>query len=74
LLSAAASILGRFISGTTAGSLIEDMGYVNFYLLTTVAAFPGVILFWWMMRSGLVDRSLGSAGEDLGDSSEDQSG
>lgn len=62
LLSAAASILGRFVTGTTAGSLIEGMGYVNFYLLTTVLAFPGVIMFWWMMRSGLVDRSLGTAG------------
>ncbi|MCA1749346.1 MAG: hypothetical protein LC634_07370, partial [Sphingomonadales bacterium] len=62
LLSAAASILGRFLTGTTAGSLIEAMGYVNFYLLTTLAAFPGVLLFWWMMRSGLVDRSLGTAG------------
>lgn len=66
LLSAAASILGRFLTGTTAGSLIEAMGYVNFYLLTTAAACPGVILFWWMMQSGLVDRSLGTAGSDEG--------
>lgn len=64
LLSAAASILGRFLTGTTAGTLIEDIGYVNFYLLTTAAAFPGVILFWWMIRSGLVDRSLGTAGSE----------
>lgn len=64
LLSAAASILGRFLTGTTAGSLIEGMGYVNFYLLTTAAAVPGVIMFWWMMRSGLVDRSLGTAGSE----------
>lgn len=63
LLSAAASILGRFLTGTTAGGLIELLGYVNFYLLTTILAFPGVILFWWMMRSGLVDQSLGTAGE-----------
>ncbi|MEO1168544.1 MAG: MFS transporter [Pseudomonadota bacterium] len=70
LLSAAASILGRFLTGTTAGSLIEAMGYVNFYLLTTAAAFPGVILFWWMMRSGLVDRSLGSAGSAQGEAEE----
>ncbi len=67
LLSAAASILGRFLTGTTAGSLIEGMGYVNFYLLTTAAAFPGVILFWWMIRSGLVDRSLGTAGVEDGE-------
>lgn len=67
LLSAAASILGRFLTGTTAGSLIEGMGYVNFYLLTTAAAFPGVFLFWWMIRSGLVDRSLGTAGVEDGE-------
>ncbi|MGP1282772.1 MAG: AmpG family muropeptide MFS transporter [Parasphingopyxis sp.] len=72
LLSAAASILGRFLTGTTAGSLIEAMGYVNFYLLTTAAAFPGVILFWWMMRSGLVDRSLGTAGSEAPDAVEDR--
>src|SRR5262245_26728625 len=62
LLSAAASIVGRFITGTTAGALIERLGYVNFYLFTTVVALPGLFLFWFMMRRGLVDRSLGSAG------------
>ena len=31
---------------------------------TTLAALPGVLLFWWMMASGLVDRSLGSAGTE----------
>lgn len=62
LLSALASIAGRLITGTSAGGLIETMGYVNFYLLTTLLAFPGVLLFWYMIRSGLVDDSLGSAG------------
>jgi PAT family beta-lactamase induction signal transducer AmpG len=62
LLSALASIAGRFLTGTTAGSMIEAMGYVNFYLLTTVVALPGVILYWLMMRSGLADLSIGSAG------------
>jgi len=62
LISAAASIVGRFVTGATAGRLIEAMGYVDFYLLTTVIALPGVVLFWWMARSGLVDRSIGSAG------------
>ncbi len=67
LLSAAASILGRSLTGTTAGSLIEGMGYVNFYLLTTLAALPGVVMFWLMVRSGLVDRSLGTAGSTHAD-------
>jgi len=62
LISAAASIVGRFLTGTTAGALIESFGYVNFYLLTTAAAVPGIVLFWIMMRMGLIDQSIGSAG------------
>jgi len=64
LLSALASIAGRFLTGTTAGALIEAMGYVNFYLLTTAIAIPGVVLFWFMIRSGLADLSIGSAGKE----------
>lgn len=58
LLSAAASVVGRLVTGTTAGSLIQSMGYVDFYLMTTVVALPGVALFAWMMHRGLVDRAI----------------
>ncbi|HEY9531995.1 MAG TPA: MFS transporter [Burkholderiales bacterium] len=64
LLSALASIAGRLLTGTTVGALIDTIGYVNFYLLTTLVALPGVILFWFMMRSGLADVSIGSAGKE----------
>jgi PAT family beta-lactamase induction signal transducer AmpG len=77
LISAAASIVGRLLTGTTAGALVESMGSVNFYLLTTVAALPGILLFWWMMRAGLIDSSIGTAGvEGAGDAraETDQSG
>jgi MFS transporter, PAT family, beta-lactamase induction signal transducer AmpG len=66
LLSALASIAGRFLTGTTAGGLIDAMGYVSFYLLTTAIAVPGVVLFWFMIRSGLADVSIGSAGKESG--------
>ena len=62
LLSALASIAGRSLTGTTAGGLIESMGYANFYLLTTLIALPGVFLYWYMVRSGLADVSIGTAG------------
>lgn len=68
LISAAASVVGRIATGTTAGAMIEGIGYVNFYLLTTLAALPGIVLFWLMMRAGLIDQSIGSAGEDDGGS------
>jgi PAT family beta-lactamase induction signal transducer AmpG len=64
LLSALASIAGRLLTGTTVGALIDSIGYVNFYVLTTIIALPGVILFWFMIRSGLADLSIGSAGKD----------
>jgi PAT family beta-lactamase induction signal transducer AmpG len=62
LISAGASVVGRFVTGTTAGALIEDMGYFNFYVVTTVLALPGIVMFWWMSRTGLVDAAMGSAG------------
>jgi PAT family beta-lactamase induction signal transducer AmpG len=68
LLSALASIAGRFLTGTTVGALIDGIGFVNFYVLTTVVALPGVILFWFMIRSGLADVSIGSAGKEAASS------
>ena len=62
LISAAASIVGRILTATTTGQLVDRFGYVAFYWGTTFAALPGVLLFWWMSRSGLIDRSIGSAG------------
>ena len=44
LLSSAAAILGRASSSGTAGALIESLGYIDFYWLTTVLALPGVHL------------------------------
>ena len=64
LLSALASIAGRFLTATTGGAMIEGIGYVNFYLLTTLIALPGVFLFWYMIRSGLADVSIGTAGRE----------
>jgi MFS transporter, PAT family, beta-lactamase induction signal transducer AmpG len=62
LISAGVSVVGRFLTGTTAGAFIEQIGYVNFYLATTVLAVPGILLFWYMIRTGLVDEAMGTAG------------
>jgi MFS transporter, PAT family, beta-lactamase induction signal transducer AmpG len=62
LITAAASIAGRVLTGATAGALIESMGYVNYYVLTAVAALPGIALFWLMARAGFVDAAEEAAG------------
>jgi PAT family beta-lactamase induction signal transducer AmpG len=66
LISAASSIVGRILTGTTAGAMVSSFGFVNFYWFTTIAALPGIFLFWWMIRAGLVDSSIGSAGKERG--------
>jgi MFS transporter, PAT family, beta-lactamase induction signal transducer AmpG len=55
LISAAASVVGRVLTGTTAGALITSLGYVPFYAFTALLALPGILLFAWMMQRGFVD-------------------
>ena len=65
LISSAASVVGRLVVGNPrfgAGAMIEAFGYVDFYLLTTAVALPGIFLFWLLCRIGLVDRAIGNAG------------
>jgi len=66
LLSAAASVVGRMLTGGLAGGLIEALGYVQFYLLTTLVALPGVLLYLFLLRGGMIERSLGDAGRAPG--------
>ncbi len=47
LLSALAS-LGRILFGPVTGGLVEFMGWANFFVLTFVAALPGLWLVWHM--------------------------
>jgi MFS transporter, PAT family, beta-lactamase induction signal transducer AmpG len=61
LISAAASILGRLLTGTQAGALIKFIGYENFYLITTLLAVPGIVLFYVMARTGVVDEAEAKA-------------
>src|SRR3546814_13365619 len=45
LIPSAASIVGRVVTGTPAGALNARFGYVQVYLLTPLAAVPGVPAF-----------------------------
>jgi PAT family beta-lactamase induction signal transducer AmpG len=55
LLTAAMSVVGRILTGATAGALVEGIGYTGFYLFTTAVALPGIVVFWLMMRRGLAN-------------------
>jgi MFS transporter, PAT family, beta-lactamase induction signal transducer AmpG len=51
LLSSLAAV-GRTTLSASGGWLAESLGWVNFFLVTTAAAFPGLILLAWLMRQG----------------------
>ncbi len=65
LLSSAAAIIGRFATAGSAGALIDSLGYFNFYVLTALLSLPGILIYLGMLRSGLVDKSIGGAGAAL---------
>jgi PAT family beta-lactamase induction signal transducer AmpG len=47
LLSSLA-LLGRTVVASTGGILSERIGWVRFFLLTTVVALPAILLFIWI--------------------------
>ena len=49
LLSSLAAV-GRTLIASTTGVLAERLGWVDFFLLSTLVAVPGLILLLWMMR------------------------
>jgi len=49
-LLASLALLGRTIIGSTGGWLSEAIGWVPFFLLTTVASLPAILLLVWIQR------------------------
>jgi PAT family beta-lactamase induction signal transducer AmpG len=58
-LLASLSVLGRTIVASTGGALSEAIGWVPFFLLTTVASLPAILLLVWIEHRGATqsDRS-----------------
>lgn len=57
LLSSLAAV-GRTVLSAAGGWMADQMGWVSFFLLTTVAALPGLVLLIWLMRAA---RETGTA-------------
>jgi PAT family beta-lactamase induction signal transducer AmpG len=49
LLSAFASV-GRVWVGPLAGVLAESIGWPTFFILSTLAALPALLMLWWLRR------------------------
>jgi PAT family beta-lactamase induction signal transducer AmpG len=51
-LLASLALLGRTFVGSTGGALSEAIGWVPFFVLTTVASLPAILLLLWIERRG----------------------
>jgi PAT family beta-lactamase induction signal transducer AmpG len=49
-LLASLALLGRTVVGSTGGALSEAIGWVPFFVLTTVASLPALVLLVWIER------------------------
>jgi MFS transporter, PAT family, beta-lactamase induction signal transducer AmpG len=57
LLSSFAAV-GRTWLSTPAGVIAENLGWVNFWGFTVIAAIPGMVLLWMLWRKGYVVESI----------------
>lgn len=62
LLSSLMSV-ARTVLASPGGAIAASTGWVTFFLITTVAAIPGLLLAWWMVRRQRVAGPLTQAVE-----------
>ncbi|MAU40469.1 MAG: MFS transporter [Kordiimonas sp.] len=63
LLSSLAAVGRNFLSAPS-GVWADMIGWVDFFVLTTVAAVPGLILLWVMKRRGFITENLRQTSRD----------
>lgn len=66
LLSSFASV-GRTFLAAPSGIAAEEMGWIGFYVLTTLVAIPGLVLLWIMWRKGFVVETVRQPGVEADD-------
>ncbi|MBT3535041.1 MAG: AmpG family muropeptide MFS transporter [Rhodospirillaceae bacterium] len=49
--------VARTMLSAPGGALADATSWVSFFLITTIAALPGLVLLWWLMRRGIVPTS-----------------
>ena len=55
------AVFARTFMASAAGWLAENLGWVDFFLLSTAGALPGLLLLLWMMRKFRTPESMGGA-------------
>ena len=50
LLTSFMQMLGKFLIVPSSGFLVESMGWITFFVMSTVAGIPALLLLWWLGR------------------------
>ena len=51
LLTSFMQMLGKFVVVPSSGFLVEGLGWINFFILSTLAGLPALALLWWLGRN-----------------------
>ena len=58
LLTSFMQMPGKFIFVPSSGFLVEGLGWINFFILSTLAGIPALLLLWWLSRKVTIDEQL----------------
>jgi PAT family beta-lactamase induction signal transducer AmpG len=61
LLTSLAAV-GRTVLSSVTGYVVEAVGWPGFFMLSTLAAVPGLMFLWWLMRDQLTEGENGRTG------------
>lgn len=50
LLTSFMQMLGKFLIVPSSGFLVESMGWITFFVMSTLAGIPALLLLWWLGR------------------------
>ena len=57
LLTSFMQMLGKFLIVPSSGFLVEGLGWINFFVLSSFAGVPALLLLWWLGRKIQISES-----------------
>lgn len=52
LLTSFMQLLAKFVIVPSSGFLVEGLGWINFFVMSSAAGLPALVLLWWLGRQG----------------------
>jgi PAT family beta-lactamase induction signal transducer AmpG len=62
LLTSFMQMLGKYLIVPSSGFLVEGVGWINFFVLSSLAGIPALMLLWWLGRNVSISRTAEPVG------------